>query len=82
MAGKTVDDLKELRASLVQLRRKETYLLSDDPSTGIEKLVQVHLAIEAMDAVIEGEGEAPELDPKAVIPAAAVKREEEEDWGR
>jgi hypothetical protein len=34
MAGKTVDDLKELRASLVQLRRKEAYLLSDDPSTG------------------------------------------------
>ena len=33
MAGKTVDDLKELRASLVQLRRKEAYLLSDDPST-------------------------------------------------
>jgi len=68
MAGKTVDDLKELRASLVQLRRKEAYLLSDDPSRGIEKLVQVHLAIEAMDAVIEGEGEAPELDPQAVIP--------------
>jgi hypothetical protein len=44
-------------------------LLSDDPSTGIEKLVQVHLAIEAMDAVIKEEGEAPaELDPQAVIP--------------
>ena len=69
MASKTVDDLKELRASLTQLRRKEAYLLSDDPSTGIEKLVQVHLAIEAMEAVIEGEGEAPaELDPRAVIP--------------
>ena len=70
MASKTVDDLKELRASLTQLRRKEAYLLSDDPSTGIEKLVQVHLAIEAMDAVIEGEGEgeASELDPKAIVP--------------
>jgi hypothetical protein len=34
MASKTVDDLKELRASLTQLRRKEAYLLSDDPEHG------------------------------------------------
>ncbi|QRM32759.1 hypothetical protein [Microvirga sp. VF16] len=59
MAGKTVEDLKKLRAELVERRRQEAYWVGgphhDDR---IQKLVQVHTAIEALDAVIaEGEDE-------------------------
>jgi hypothetical protein len=67
MAG--IEELTALRESLAELRRKEAYVLRDNPSAGIERLVQIHLAIQAIDAVIEGEGEAaPKLDPDAVVP--------------
>ena len=61
---KTVDDLKALRSDLVERRRKETYLIggayNDDR---IVKAVQVHLAIQAIDAVItEGEDQPPAPD--------------------
>jgi hypothetical protein len=65
MAG--IEKLTALRESLAELRRKEAYVLCDNPSAGIDRLVQIHLAIQAIDAVIEGEA-APKLDPDAVVP--------------
>jgi hypothetical protein len=56
-----------LRESLAELRRKEAYVLCDNPSAGIDRLVQIHLAVQAIDAVIEGET-TPKLDPDAVVP--------------
>lgn len=66
--GKTIDDLKALRAELVERRRKETYWIGgpyhDDR---IEKVIQVHLAIAALDAVItEGKDET-ESDVSGMI---------------
>jgi hypothetical protein len=78
MAGETVDDLKELRASLVQL----SLFAQRRPEHGHREACASSSGYRSYGRVIEGEGEAPELDPKAVIPAAAVKREGEEDWGR
>jgi hypothetical protein len=65
MAG--VEELTALRESLAELRRKEAYVLCDNPSAGIDRLVQIHLAIQAIDAVIDGET-TPKLDPDAVVP--------------
>lgn len=66
--GKTIDDLTALRAELVERRRKETYWIGgahhDDR---IEKVVQVHLAIEAIDAVIAEGKDEPETDVSAFI---------------
>ena len=66
--GKTVEDLKSLRAELIERRRKETYWIGgahDDDRIG--KVVTAHLAIQAIDAVIaEGEGE-PETDISGFI---------------
>jgi hypothetical protein len=52
MAG--IEELTALRESLAELMRKEAYVLCDNPSAGI-------------DAVIEGETTA-KLDPDAVVP--------------
>jgi hypothetical protein len=58
MAHRTVDDLRELRAKLVERRREEAYWIASEHHESIEKFVQVHLAIEAVDAVIAtGAGE-------------------------
>ena len=65
MAG--IEKLTALRQSLAELRRREAYVLCDNPSAGIDRLVQIHLAIQAIDAVIE-EDTAPKLDPDAVVP--------------
>jgi len=65
MAG--MKELTALRQSLAELRRKEAYVLCDNPSAGIDRLVQIHLAIQAIDTVIE-EDTAPKLDPDAVVP--------------
>ncbi len=66
--GKTVEDLKALRAELVERRRKEAYLIgSAHHDERIEKLVQVHLAIEAIDAVIADGKDEPDTDVSAFI---------------
>jgi hypothetical protein len=64
MAGKTVEDLKELRSKLVERRRHEAYGVGSEFSRhDLEELVQVHLAIEALDAVIETGADEPERGP-------------------
>lgn len=61
--AKTIEDLKTLRAQLVGRRRKEVYWIGgphhDDR---IAKVVQVHLAIEAIDTVISEGKDEPEAD--------------------
>ena len=59
MARKNVEDLKALRAELIVRRRREAYLATHHPSDErIATLTYVHLAIEALDRVIdEGEPE-------------------------
>ena len=54
MATKTIADLTKLRAELVDRRRQEAYGIGgphDDEI--IEKVAYVHLAIQAVDAVIQ-----------------------------
>jgi hypothetical protein len=63
MARKNVEDLKALRAELIVRRRKEAYWLAAQGPLGderIAKLTHVHLAIEAVDQVIEEGEEEPE----------------------
>lgn len=53
MATKTIADLKKLREELVDRRRQEAYWVGgahDDER--IEKVAYVHLAIQAVEAVI------------------------------
>jgi hypothetical protein len=56
---KTIDDLKLLQADLMARRRSDAYAINDAGDVEqIKKVVQVHLAIEAIDKVIkEIEGE-------------------------
>jgi hypothetical protein len=50
---KTIEDLKTLRAELVERRHAEAYSLGSAHHQGVlEKLVLVHQAISALDAVI------------------------------
>jgi hypothetical protein len=61
MATKTIAHLTKLRAELVDRRRQEAYWI-DGPhhDERIEKVAYVHLAIQAVDAVIqEGWSEEP-----------------------
>ena len=69
MAGTTIEDLTTLRAKMVERRRQEAYYIgSAHNDERIAKIVSVHLAIEALDAVIaEGKGEAEMLDVSAMI---------------
>ncbi len=64
MAGKTIEDLKALRADLVERRRQEAYwALAAGPynETGLAKLVLADRAIHALDSVIaEGKDEPEE----------------------
>ncbi len=54
MATKTISDLKKLREELVDRRRQEAYgIVGSDHDKGIEKVAFLHLAIRAVDAVIE-----------------------------
>ena len=72
MAGKTIEDLKSLRAQLVERRRQEAYwAVGTGPynETGLSKLALVDRAIEALDAVIaEGRDE-----PEEAADASASK---------
>ena len=64
MTGKTVEDLKVVRAELVERRRREAESLGGaDDSGRLDKLVQLHQAIEALDAVII----ASDLDVAAMV---------------
>jgi hypothetical protein len=69
MAPKTVEDLEALRAKLIIRRRREAYGVYDAPvDERIAKLVHVHLAIGALDQVIdEGEEEPPEPDVPSLV---------------
>jgi len=64
MAGKSIEDLKSLRADLVERRRKEAYwAIETGPNneTGLAKLALVDRAIQALDNVIaEGKDEPEE----------------------
>jgi hypothetical protein len=64
MAIKTIADLKNLRAELVDRRRDEVYQIAsvrDDER--IQKLAYVQLAIQALDAAIgEGWDDTPAAD--------------------
>jgi hypothetical protein len=54
MATKTISDLKKLREELVDRRRQEAYgIVGSDHDKGIEKVAFLHLAIQAVDSVIE-----------------------------
>ena len=64
MSGKTVEELKAIRAEIVERRRQEADLLGGaDDGDHIERLVHLHHAIEALDAVIISS----ELDVEAMI---------------
>jgi hypothetical protein len=66
--GKTIDDLKSLRAELIERRRTEAYWIGGPHhDERIEKVVQVHLVIAALDAVIEGGEDEPETDVSGMI---------------
>jgi hypothetical protein len=63
MAGKTVEDLKSLRAELLERRRKEAYWAVETGAyneTGLAKLIQADRAIQALDAVIADGKDEPE----------------------
>jgi len=67
MVEKTVDDLKRLREELVRIRRQQAYGALHAPSEfphDLRRLVEVHQAIAALDAVIEKE--IPSPDPEAI----------------
>lgn len=61
MATKTVSDLKKLREELVDRRRLEAYGIGGpDHDQGIQKVAYLHLAIQALEKVIEeGWGDQP-----------------------
>jgi hypothetical protein len=58
--------IQDLRARLVELRRQKAHALDADSADAIQKLVLVHLAIEALDAVAKEE--TPKVDPEAMMP--------------
>ncbi len=66
MARKTIEDLKLLRAELVERRRKEAYWATATGAfneTGLAKLIQADRAIQALDRVIaEGQDEPDETE--------------------
>lgn len=63
MAEKTIEDLKKLRAELIERRRQEAYWVAGPHhNERIEKLIQVHTAIAALDAVIAEGKDEPEYD--------------------
>ena len=64
MAGKTIEDLRTLRSQMVERRRQEAYRVSDaHDDERIEILMEVHQAIQALNAVIaEGKEGPPEAD--------------------
>ncbi len=67
MEKRTVEHLKALRSELVERRRAEAYLVAGRYRDRIAILVKVHLAIQALDAVIEEGGDGPDSDAPAFI---------------
>ncbi len=76
MAGKTIEDLKSLRAELVERRRREAYwAIETGPNneTGLAKLALVDRAIQALDTVIaEGKDEPEETAESSAARAGFV----------
>jgi hypothetical protein len=76
MAGKTIEDLKSLRASLIERRRQEAYwAVETGPynETGLAKLAQVDRAIAALEAVIaEGKDEPVDVADSSASKAGFV----------
>jgi hypothetical protein len=69
MAGTTIGDLKTLRARMVERRRPEAYYIGSADNDGrIAKVVTVHLAIEALDAVIAEGNDEPESSAQLHAP--------------
>jgi hypothetical protein len=70
MTEKSIEGLKALRAELVEIRREEAYRVAyrvgGTHSEHIERLVQVHQAINALDAVMEQD--LPRSEPGARNP--------------
>ncbi len=63
MAGKTIEDLKSLRADLMERRRREAYWVIETGAyneTGLAKLALVDRAIQALDTVIAEDKDEPE----------------------
>ena len=52
--------IQDLRAKLVELRRQKAHELNADSAEAVQKLVLVHMAIEALDAVAKEE--TPKVD--------------------
>jgi hypothetical protein len=68
VAGKKVGDLKAARAMLVERRRQQAYKVSGaHGSARIDRLVRVHQAIEALDAVIAEGKDEPKLDVSTMV---------------
>jgi hypothetical protein len=57
--------IQDLRAKLVELRRQKAHALDADSAEAVQKLVLVHMAIEALDAVAKEE--TPKVDVKTMI---------------
>jgi hypothetical protein len=68
MAGKTVQDLKALQIELFERRYKEAYRWANThQDKDMERLVLVHLAIEALEKVIAEGKDGPETDVSTMI---------------
>lgn len=67
--AKSIEDLKKLRDELVRRRRTEVEeIASATDDERIAATVQVHLAIEALKAVIENtQSEAKPFDPNRIV---------------
>jgi len=76
MAGKTIEDLKLLRADLIERRRREAYWATAAGAfneTGLAKLIQADRAIQALDTVIaEGKDEPEEPEDSSASRAGFV----------
>lgn len=61
--GRTIGDLKVLRAELVERRRKEAYWIHGAyHEDRLAKIVDIHTAITAIDAVIDEGQDEPESE--------------------
>jgi hypothetical protein len=66
--AKTIDDLRAIRAELLERRRSEAYHISGPhQEERIEKVARLHIAIDAIDAVIKEGLDQPEADATGFI---------------
>ena len=68
MAQRSIDELDVLRAELARQRRQKADAIADPNDVqALQALVQIHQAVEALDAVIADIEVGVEPDPKAMI---------------